>query len=177
MKYALKAPKIVDALRGIDGAPHLALMDIEPRHRQGMLAWMDRTAAAIVSAEHFVFENVPVTVSGDGSLDLPGVTHEERSMIAEGLIPLPFATCWFEIVGATSQETMGYLLTETANGFTVDPSRFIDRIADVAKGGAVQCTAERWTVERSEEHTSELQSLMRISYAVFCLKKKHNHTK
>src|SRR3546814_8110669 len=30
---------------------------------------------------------------------------------------------------------------------------------------------------RSEEHTSELQSLMRISYAVFCLKKKiHTHT-
>src|SRR3546814_3853432 len=29
---------------------------------------------------------------------------------------------------------------------------------------------------RSEEHTSELQSLMRISYAVFCLKKKNNHT-
>src|SRR3546814_4348744 len=28
-------------------------------------------------------------------------------------------------------------------------------------------------VGRSEEHTSELQSLMRISYAVFCLKKKH----
>src|SRR3546814_1731430 len=30
------------------------------------------------------------------------------------------------------------------------------------------------TVLRSEEHTSELQSLMRISYAVFCLKKKKN---
>src|SRR3546814_3149110 len=29
---------------------------------------------------------------------------------------------------------------------------------------------------RSEEHTSELQSLMRISYAVFCLKKKNNRT-
>src|SRR3546814_5182120 len=29
-----------------------------------------------------------------------------------------------------------------------------------------------WRGERSEEHTSELQSLMRISYAVFCLKKK-----
>src|SRR3546814_6059902 len=28
---------------------------------------------------------------------------------------------------------------------------------------------------RSEEHTSELQSLMRISYAVFCLKKKHKN--
>src|SRR3546814_7755674 len=30
------------------------------------------------------------------------------------------------------------------------------------------------TTTRSEEHTSELQSLMRISYAVFCLKKKNN---
>src|SRR3546814_9436502 len=30
-------------------------------------------------------------------------------------------------------------------------------------------------IERSEEHTSELQSLMRISYAVFCLKKKTTH--
>src|SRR3546814_6339086 len=30
-------------------------------------------------------------------------------------------------------------------------------------------------ISRSEEHTSELQSLMRISYAVFCLKKKNKH--
>src|SRR3546814_6281930 len=36
----------------------------------------------------------------------------------------------------------------------------------------------RADVDRSEEHTSELQSLMRISYAVFCLKKKKNkHTR
>src|SRR3546814_10558154 len=33
------------------------------------------------------------------------------------------------------------------------------------------------TAARSEEHTSELQSLMRISYAVFCLKKKTNTSK
>src|SRR3546814_7820943 len=32
-------------------------------------------------------------------------------------------------------------------------------------------------IDRSEEHTSELQSLMRISYAVFCLKKKKNISK
>src|SRR3546814_2006409 len=38
---------------------------------------------------------------------------------------------------------------------------------EVAQGGAVM-------TRRSEEHTSELQSLMRISYAVFCLKKKTN---
>src|SRR3546814_6719164 len=32
-------------------------------------------------------------------------------------------------------------------------------------------------ISRSEEHTSELQSLMRISYAVFCLKKKNKKTR
>src|SRR3546814_2388577 len=36
---------------------------------------------------------------------------------------------------------------------------------------------KRQEQERSEEHTSELQSLMRISYAVFCLKKKTTHKK
>src|SRR3546814_5922321 len=36
--------------------------------------------------------------------------------------------------------------------------------------------ALRRVAERSEEHTSELQSLMRISYAVFCLKKKNDDT-
>src|SRR3546814_10530426 len=35
---------------------------------------------------------------------------------------------------------------------------------------------ERRVLDRSEEHTSELQSLMRISYAVFCLKKKTKTT-
>src|SRR3546814_8423233 len=34
--------------------------------------------------------------------------------------------------------------------------------------------AKSYRIGRSEEHTSELQSLMRISYAVFCLKKKNN---
>src|SRR3546814_10322448 len=52
--------------------------------------------------------------------------------------------------------------------------------ADRRRGGRPRC---RWPLElpvasecaqsRSEEHTSELQSLMRISYAVFCLKKKN----
>src|SRR3546814_5895101 len=42
------------------------------------------------------------------------------------------------------------------------------------KGTRLECCEGS---ERSEEHTSELQSLMRISYAVFCLKnKKNNHT-
>src|SRR3546814_8448930 len=40
--------------------------------------------------------------------------------------------------------------------------------------GAFLCVLDAYTLARSEEHTSELQSLMRISYAVFCLKKKKN---
>src|SRR3546814_3353633 len=50
------------------------------------------------------------------------------------------------------------------------------------RAGANETTAreaDRTRSARSEEHTSELQSLMRISYAVFCLKKKNNqdHTR
>src|SRR3546814_7051269 len=42
-------------------------------------------------------------------------------------------------------------------------------------GGEVHAAHAAGTADdRSEEHTSELQSLMRISYAVFCLKKKKN---
>src|SRR3546814_9934393 len=42
-------------------------------------------------------------------------------------------------------------------------------VVNIARGSVIDETA---LVKRSEEHTSELQSLMRISYAVFCLKKK-----
>src|SRR3546814_6298711 len=42
---------------------------------------------------------------------------------------------------------------------------------------AIELTRLGCSKGRSEEHTSELQSLMRISYAVFCLKKKNNTDK
>src|SRR3546814_1637152 len=46
-------------------------------------------------------------------------------------------------------------------------------VADIVGGAKVEDHAVRQReFDRSEEHTSELQSLMRISYAVFCLKKK-----
>src|SRR3546814_6551516 len=47
-----------------------------------------------------------------------------------------------------------------------------DRMIDVHH--TILPKTHRITPDRSEEHTSELQSLMRISYAVFCLKKKKN---
>src|SRR3546814_9681486 len=51
--------------------------------------------------------------------------------------------------------------------------------AEIRSATAVQVTAvacDITTPDRSEEHTSELQSLMRISYAVFCLKKKNTQS-
>src|SRR3546814_2235479 len=50
-----------------------------------------------------------------------------------------------------------------------------ERVEPLAGGflrGEIQ-PGGQFTMQRSEEHTSELQSLMRISYAVFCLKKKN----
>src|SRR3546814_8623023 len=47
--------------------------------------------------------------------------------------------------------------------------RFSDQFISRIASAIAHCPADR-----SEEHTSELQSLMRISYAVFCLKKKKN---
>src|SRR3546814_2527771 len=45
-------------------------------------------------------------------------------------------------------------------------------VASFQPGGGSLSFHARYCSRRSEEHTSELQSLMRISYAVFCLKKK-----
>src|SRR3546814_5004731 len=49
---------------------------------------------------------------------------------------------------------------------------FVWRFASGLSGGVLMVLAAPVVLLRSEEHTSELQSLMRISYAVFCLKKK-----
>src|SRR3546814_9461294 len=64
-------------------------------------------------------------------------------------------------VGADGDEWIG------ADGAEWLGSGYID-----AQDQLIVTTAE---AARSEEHTSELQSLMRISYAVFCLKKKNNN--
>src|SRR3546814_8619327 len=79
---------------------------------------------------------------------------------------------------------------ETINYRTYKPERdglFCERIFGPVKDYECHCgkykrirykgiVCDRCGVEvRSEEHTSELQSLMRISYAVFCLKKKTNN--
>src|SRR3546814_16059369 len=64
---------------------------------------------------------------------------------------------------------------EKAEGADPVPRRPARRRQDFARAldrGCGQSQVRAHVARRSEEHTSELQSLMRISYAVFCLKKK-----
>src|SRR3546814_6468000 len=79
---------------------------------------------------------------------------------------------------------MSYLLTNArSNPVTLDlVQRGLDWywddtriLTESRKSERLDSDGTRWRIEvpRSEEHTSELQSLMRISYAVFCLKKKN----
>src|SRR3546814_7340304 len=60
-----------------------------------------------------------------------------------------------------------------ANGLTAFMTREVSVRMDMDDAAQVQTLAHAL---RSEEHQSELQSLMRISYAVFCLKNKHTTT-
>src|SRR3546814_9979078 len=71
-------------------------------------------------------------------------------------------------------EQIGAFRTRTATvaasaGVTFELTPRLDLQTSVAFGRGYRQIIDRF--ERSEEHTSELQSLMRISYAVFCLKK------
>src|SRR3546814_7635012 len=69
--------------------------------------------------------------------------------------------------------TGSVLFSVTADGEISDALQ-VDADREVARVDVVVSAAGCTPHARSEEHTSELQSLMRISYAVFCLKKKKN---
>src|SRR3546814_9745199 len=63
-----------------------------------------------------------------------------------------------------------------ASGFLIDGGEIVAPVSEFTIAGNLKDMFAGLTpasdLARSEEHTSELQSLMRISYAVFCLKKK-----
>src|SRR3546814_9093856 len=77
--------------------------------------------------------------------------------------------------------SMHYTLTN-AQGDVIDSSQGNEPLVYLHGGGNIipglekallgKKTGDKLAVKRSEEHTSELQSLMRLSYAVFCLKNK-----
>src|SRR3546814_5819036 len=66
------------------------------------------------------------------------------------------------------------LLADPQNHRSVGLAHFVDAAKEQYLAQTLRQLVDRPTNPRSEEHTSELQSLMRISYAVFCLKKKKN---
>src|SRR3546814_4808439 len=68
-----------------------------------------------------------------------------------------------------------WLAARLAILFSATVPQLVGAVLDVTYPFLLFAYAAREIVARSEEHTSELQSLMRISYAVFCLKKK-KHT-
>src|SRR3546814_7069312 len=63
----------------------------------------------------------------------------------------------------------------TALTYTHRASRFFASVRPHSPRARLRRSSLLPNPQRSEEHTSELQSLMRISYAVFCLKKKKKH--
>src|SRR3546814_10094310 len=71
------------------------------------------------------------------------------------------------ILGTLRAGGVAGLITNSATG-----EQMAAMIADTGARHLFLDSAAAASLERSEEHTSELQSLMRISYAVFCLKKK-----
>src|SRR3546814_1764609 len=72
-----------------------------------------------------------------------------------------------EIIATVASRSIGPGTRKNIDEFTRTTSAAIEKVGGAAKGKAIV------VINRSEEHTSELQSLMRISYAVFCLKKKN----
>src|SRR3546814_5524534 len=86
----------------------------------------------------------------------------------------------FRATGPTSGGVVEVKLGATKDGRIVAAECLLKFQAGAFPGSPVQPAAMTafacYDLEnvRSEEHTSELQSLMRISYAVFCLKKKKN---
>src|SRR3546814_8118134 len=79
---------------------------------------------------------------------------------------LPGREIAHELLGNVCEARCEATMLTQETAYAGPPSLLPEHVHQHRKGAAEQPT------HRSEEHTSELQSLMRISYAVFCLKKK-----
>src|SRR3546814_9862264 len=82
--------------------------------------------------------------------------------------PSPLIPFLVACAGIATYSSMDVLMKGLSIGIGAYNAVFWRHVAGALLSGPVYFAA------RSEEHTSELQSLMRILYAVFCLKKKHN---
>src|SRR3546814_6809602 len=96
------------------------------------------------------------------------------SDVCEGM-RMPFADPVDSSTGRLPRAQRSYAVPESRAleecGCGLVPARWIGEVRDLNRVGFSKPQQQA----RSEEHTSELQSLMRISYAVFCLNKKRQH--
>src|SRR3546814_10251489 len=96
------------------------------------------------------------------------VKSRAKAVLGFGGIRWPFDPRCRRLRAAGFGHFLGRAL-ECCNGSLV-------RFGDAVRRVDAETLPAQWArLRRSEEHTSELQSLMRISYAVFCLKKKKNN--
>src|SRR3546814_685621 len=118
-------------------------------------------------------------------LSAKGLTKEFRGFVAVGGVDLSIARGTIHaLIGpnGAGKTTCFNLLTkflQPTAGSIVYKGQDITRLApaEITRLGLARSFQISAVFPRSEEHTSELQSLMRISYAVFCLKKKKTKTK
>src|SRR3546814_10846246 len=76
-------------------------------------------------------------------------------------------------VRAAIGPTIPTQLVQTFVDVALNEGKSLGELAELVGSNASTVSRHLLDLGRSEEHTSELQSLMRISYAVFCLKKKN----
>src|SRR3546814_7190255 len=121
----------------------------------------------------------------------PSQAAPSRLRLLRGVVDLlgdtyaQFSNGIHEFHRAVADKPFKVLNAAPAIGTATAPVRVLhDGITDAVYTGVKEIGALSFSVAgaalkliRSEEHTSELQPLMRISYAVFCLKKKKQHPK
>src|SRR3546814_3740987 len=96
-----------------------------------------------------------------------------RSLLLHGMLILGVGFALDD--AAPVLPTLDVILTQTQTELTPEQADFLAQANNQGCGEHDKTNRPREAQARSEEHTSELQSLMRISYAVFCLKKKNTN--
>src|SRR3546814_2170076 len=127
-----------------------------------------------------LFRSVDILVNNAGCQDrnyLENTTSEFWDQVQNVNVRGPFIAIREAVKVMRADGTKGRIVNIASNS-ALHPTAKSLLAYSTSKAGIAGLTraAAMEVVQRSEEHTSELQSLMRISYAVFCLKKKKVRT-
>src|SRR3546814_4287721 len=109
---------------------------------------------------------------------LAGMRAQADALVARAPAPNSLPLWGMPFAVKDNIDVVGFPTTAGCPAFAHDAAADAEVVARLRAAGAIMIgkTNLDQFATRSEEHTSELQSLMRISYAVFCLKKKKKQT-